>query len=174
MQQNRFSDRNGFSLIELLTSVAVVVILTTIASPSYLNWYQQTRLKSAARELALFLHRAQHLAIVSHKPVFVVFDHASPSIIRLSDAPACAMSLVCDQANENHQLTITEPVLVVSAAFAGATDYARFSSSTGLAEGSAGAIVLRTTHYAVKIIVNQLGRIRICAIDSVLPGVSQC
>lgn len=55
--------RNGFTLLELLVSVAVGAILLSVAVPSYTSFVQNSRQITAANELLGSLHVARDLAI---------------------------------------------------------------------------------------------------------------
>ena len=50
--------KSGFSLIELLTVITIIGILSSIAVPSYMKFYRQTNLKNAVGELKSGLNEA--------------------------------------------------------------------------------------------------------------------
>jgi Tfp pilus assembly protein FimT len=66
-------DRMGFTLIEVMTMVAILGITATIAAPSYLGWANQQRLKAAQEQVHMVLHRARHQAMKKMLPQQVSF-----------------------------------------------------------------------------------------------------
>jgi type II secretion system protein H len=56
-------NEKGFSLVELLTVLAVVGLMSAIAVPSYLSGMPKKRLKAATRELYGFMQQARLLAV---------------------------------------------------------------------------------------------------------------
>ena len=53
----------GFSLIELLIVIALIIIVTAIGAPFYLSYQQAQETSGAARELITALNQARQLAI---------------------------------------------------------------------------------------------------------------
>lgn len=54
---------SGFTLLELMTAVAVISIMTAIAMPNFLAWQRSARLRSAVRGLVTDLSLARSRAI---------------------------------------------------------------------------------------------------------------
>lgn len=67
----------GFSLIELILVVAIMVIVSAIAVPRYASAVALSRADSAARKIATDLAYARSLAMTSSKPQAVVFSVAT-------------------------------------------------------------------------------------------------
>jgi len=55
--------KNGFTLTELLTVLAVIFILTSVSFPAYRTAQKQYVLENAARKLAQDIRKAQEMAI---------------------------------------------------------------------------------------------------------------
>jgi type IV fimbrial biogenesis protein FimT len=66
--------RAGFTLVELMITIAVLAILTTLAAPSLAERLGRQRLESAAQTLAADLAQARLEAVSSGQTMFVVFD----------------------------------------------------------------------------------------------------
>jgi prepilin-type N-terminal cleavage/methylation domain-containing protein len=57
------SKTQGFTLLELLTSLAIMGIAVAIATPSYLGWANHQRLKAANEQVYRVLYRARDRAV---------------------------------------------------------------------------------------------------------------
>ena len=66
----------GSSIGELALVLAVVGILTVLATPLFLTYYQASRLRVAAEEIAAFLNQGRQLAIRQNGSVCV---HITPT-----------------------------------------------------------------------------------------------
>lgn len=72
----------GFTLIELMVTVALVALLSAISLPGILGGLPEKRLKSAARDLYSTLQKARLLAVKINREVWVDFDYGSnPSFV---------------------------------------------------------------------------------------------
>jgi prepilin-type N-terminal cleavage/methylation domain-containing protein len=58
-----YRNQSGFSLGELLVTVAVIGIVSILATPAFISYSQAARLKGGAQELATILNQARQLAI---------------------------------------------------------------------------------------------------------------
>jgi prepilin-type N-terminal cleavage/methylation domain-containing protein len=70
----------GFSLMELMTVLAIMAILSTIAIPSLFKWLPKQRVGSAAREVKSTLEFARASAIKRNMLVEVDFDWTNDSL----------------------------------------------------------------------------------------------
>ncbi len=70
----------GFSLIEMLTVLAIMGILCTIAVPGLFQWLPKHRVGSAARDVKSTLEFARANAIKTNADVLVDFDNDSLTV----------------------------------------------------------------------------------------------
>jgi prepilin-type N-terminal cleavage/methylation domain-containing protein len=64
----------GFSLIEVLTVIGIIAVLSTLAIPSYISWVFNRRLQSAASEVQSVIQLAKTAAIKQNVNVVIAFD----------------------------------------------------------------------------------------------------
>ena len=64
----------GFTLIEIVVVLGLVGILTAIATPAFLSWLPDMRLKSASRDLYSNLQSAKLQAVKNNRRVSVRFN----------------------------------------------------------------------------------------------------
>jgi len=76
---------SGLTLLELITVVAVIMILVAIAMPNIATFSSGYKLKAAAREVATDLQLTRLLAVKENKTFQVIFGSSSYQVIRLSD-----------------------------------------------------------------------------------------
>jgi Tfp pilus assembly protein FimT len=58
-----YRNQSGFSLAELLVIVAVIGIVSILATPAFISYSQAARLKGGAQELATIINQARQVAI---------------------------------------------------------------------------------------------------------------
>jgi prepilin-type N-terminal cleavage/methylation domain-containing protein len=71
---------SGFSLMELMVTIAIIGILCGIATPNFIKWLPRHRVGSAARELKSTLEFARISAIKTNADVTVNFNWEPPSV----------------------------------------------------------------------------------------------
>lgn len=69
VRENHMRKERGFTLLELLTTLAILAILATIAVPSFTSTVQHSRSVAATNELYTALNYARHTAIIRNSHV---------------------------------------------------------------------------------------------------------
>ena len=161
--QTLFTDtRNasqGYTLIELITALAIVMILCGLSVPSLRHFLQQIRLSSATSDLYSAIHLARAEAIKRNGKVdltAIAGDWKNGWVISSSD---------------NEQIMAHESLhddITVSAKFSDGTQHISYNgtgrsrSNSSTTQSQSGHIYLSVGDHARSIIVNFLGHVRVC------------
>ena len=154
IHQKPFRAARGFTLLEIMTAIAIIGILAAISAPNVIAWQQTAKLRGAARDLMSDLSMARMQAIKTGDKVKVLFADSG-------------YTLFID-ANDDHAVDPGEKVLrrkdyppgiVMQMTTFPAAKTAFHPSG---AASPAGSVTLdRGSGTQIKIIVNLVGRIRV-------------
>jgi Tfp pilus assembly protein FimT len=67
----RRSWQSGYSFVELVITVGMILVVTTWAMPSFLSYYRSARVRSGAQTVSAYLNEGRQLAIKTNSPVCV-------------------------------------------------------------------------------------------------------
>ena len=85
----------GFSLIELMVTVAIAGVLLAVAGPSFSNWIQNTRIRNAAQDIYSGIQRAKAEAVQRNVQVrFQLTNNLSGSCALSTSGTAWVLSQV--------------------------------------------------------------------------------
>jgi type IV fimbrial biogenesis protein FimT len=69
--------KNGFTLIELLVVLAIVIIMSAVATPAINRWMESYRVRTAARQLATDMQFARMNAVSQNRTYLVTVNPAT-------------------------------------------------------------------------------------------------
>ena len=95
----------GFTLVEMLITVAIIAILTSIAVPNFVRWRRDAQLRASADELLSTVQTAKIRAIKERAPVTVIITTGTNSYIAFIDDGAAGTGVPNDEVrNGNEQI----------------------------------------------------------------------
>lgn len=73
-------DRSGFTLIELVLTIVIMVILLGISIPNFAGAYKSAKIRSAARTIGRMARYAHSMAIMREETMVLVLNHETMEI----------------------------------------------------------------------------------------------
>jgi Tfp pilus assembly protein FimT len=67
----RRQPQGGYSLIELIITVGMIMVVTTWAMPSFLSYLRSARVRAGAQTISAYLNEGRQMAIKTNGPVCV-------------------------------------------------------------------------------------------------------
>jgi prepilin-type N-terminal cleavage/methylation domain-containing protein len=163
------STSSGFTLIELIVTVAVLVIISMTVVPLVQDMLQKQRIAAAAEAIHAQVMLAKSESYKRSTPIYVAIDEGGAWALGVSDASGCNPSGTdCTLTYvESDGTTTTVQRTISSTEYPGASmdgdspDEISFNPIRGTADSR--TIELESEDYEVRIIVNSTGRVRICS-----------
>lgn len=168
---------NGFTLLELMVTLAILAIVLGVGVPSMLDMARSMRLQGAAQESYALLQFARSDALRANADRFVVWSSDSGAWCAVvSDRNDCnCLTEDCSIDGVLRQQVSADfgEVALVNAGFSGGS-FTRFDGMRGLAEGNAGTVAYQlptaddsVTAAEIRLVVSGLGRVRLCQVGNV-------
>lgn len=162
----RTHSQKGFTLVELMVTIAVAAILTMLAAPSFNSMIDKYRAKRAADTISAFLVNTKTEAIKRNTPVRAVFQSADSGAtwcVGMTTAGTCdctaANACQIDGADRLVRGTDFKGIVLTSPA-----DGEMFSFTPQRGTASSGnAQVQSSGGLQVRVVVTGMGRIRLCS-----------
>lgn len=161
MHNKQASSQQGFTLIELMITIAIIAIVLSIAVPSFNNFFEKNRLKRAAEEVYGLVTKARAEGVIRSADMTVDVDTGAWCVGYAAGGCDCAVANSCVV-----PIAGTDVLQVVSgSSFAGVAMTAGSDVSFNHIKGTAGpgSVTLEAGAWILKIIVSNMGPVRICS-----------
>lgn len=166
----------GFTLIELMVSIAVLAILIAMAAPAFNDFFQRYRLRGAADEVASVLASARAEALMRNRNVSVVFTGsgtewcvgaaAAPEPATAGDLVtangSCTCSNDCKLSGRVVETHGADQHGVTVAAVPATINFQRSTGAVGDFETRTAAFKSPNGIYRLNVAVSPMGRGRLC------------
>ena len=156
----------GFSMVELLITLAILGILLTLAVPSFSTYLATNRLRAAADNILSGLQLARAEAIHQNTATSFVFDTSSNNwVVQLASdyaagvAPCSAITYIQRSCSESTGVTATSTFTAASLAQVAFTSDGRLSTSSNTPVISLSAA---STSATLRIALSGGGQARLC------------
>lgn len=183
----------GFTLIELMVTLVVVAILVAMATPSFADFFERYRLRSAVDDTIAVFAQARQAAVEADRNVTVKVDPAAWCVgaVQASEPVTAGALVVVTPAACDCTAPALACVVDGSPLFADGSDRTGVSVSvtggtftfdskngtlTDLAASHRIAFLSRTGRYGLDVLVGPLGQTRACvpAGKRYIPGYKTC
>ena len=182
----------GFTIVELMVTVAVLAVLTALAVPSFHDFFDRGRVRGAADEVLSLVANARAEAVENDLDVALAFvdNGVDPwcvganSAVAPSGGAAAPPAAACDCTVANACMVAAQPLVMTSADYVDVEIGALPAAMTF--DGMLGAVVPLGTRtvtltspsgkYDLEVQVNGLGHARLCtpAGKPGMSGVAKC
>ncbi len=147
---------HGFTLLELMITLAIVAILAAVAMPTYTSTIAKRRVIGAAEALLSDLRWARSEALKRNVDIRVTLVTGSDWSYSINADPQGANTLI-----KRFSGTSFPDTSLFSASFRGGVSYTTFDPVRGV-NANNGRAVFTAGSYGASVTVSTLGRARIC------------
>lgn len=180
----------GFTLIELMVTVAVLAILAAAAAPSYRDMIDRYRLRKATDDVLSVISNSRQAAVKLDRNVNVAFGAnaqgwcmganaaAAPTGGNaVQGATACACEAVTPTCSVDGEVLMIEPGKHRGVTLGGTTTALVYDGNMGLLSSLTSQSITLTSPLQVhrlRVTIRPLGQASVCAETPAIPGFSAC
>jgi len=171
MYNKKASGQQGFTLIELMIVIAIIAIVLSLAVPSFNDFFEKNRLKRATEEVYGLVTKARAEGVIRSADMRIDVAAGTSWCVGYEETPSdppdncdCAVANSCAVSVAGTPVTQA----VSSSSFSGVTMFSGNDVSFNFVKGtaSAGSVILKSGDWSLKVAVRNIGRVRICALDT--------
>lgn len=164
----------GFTLFELLITLAILLVLTAVSVPLYSEFISANRVKGASETLYSFILKVRSDAINSQTTATLVFQTGSTWCFGATTTSTCDCSVAAScnlgqySSSSYSNTTLSQSSFVLSG-----SSYTTTINGTRGTASTAGTITFTASDgNAISVILNTMGFVRICSANVV--GYGSC
>ena len=166
MHKTSNSTPHGFTLIEFMLALSILLIIITSSGGSLYSTYQQLKLSQAGQELVLLLKRAKNQAVTTGSISQVSVHSGSQwcAVLLKGKTCNCITDKECAEKNATHIVNSARHLGIALSNPAPVRNIV-FQPVTATSLGSATTLTLSYQQRQPRIVISNLGRIRHCSIS---------
>ncbi|KXI27204.1 GspH/FimT family pseudopilin [Paraglaciecola hydrolytica] len=171
------SKSSGITLLELLTTISIITLVLTLGVPAILSVQKTMQLKGAVEVSYFALLQARATAVATRRDVHIALNAGKNWCIALSDHGLCDCTVynACTIEGVEQKIHYSDFHLIELRDLKfGQDNVAVFDGVRGLAIGNAGSVVFSDGGNLVKLVVSNMGRVRICVQAGKLGAYEPC
>jgi len=168
---------SGLTLLELLITISILVLVVSLGAPAINSIQKNMQLKAATESSYFAFQQARVAAITQSIDVTVAIQSGEKWCAALSDNGLCdcTFSNDCTLNGVEYKVNYADFRYVsIDKVTFGADNIAVFDSSRGMAIGHAGSVIFTDGDKQLKLILSNMGRVRICSVARSLGGYESC
>lgn len=172
----RFPAMRGFTLIEMMITVAVLIVLVAIVAPSFNNFFDKYRVKRAADTFSSFLINSKSEAVKRNKSVRTVITGSGTTwCAGMTENATCNCSTGSDcQIDEADRVISSTAFKGVKLLGPDSPHVFEFKTNRGTVTGSNSVQLESAAGLKLNVVVGQFGRIRLCSPSGSISGYPSC
>lgn len=159
MKNQRLAQQTGFTLAELTIAMSVAAVFIALAAPPFTHFIQQARLTIATNELISAMNLARMEAIKRNSRVDLIANNNNWKngwIIKTDD------QTIYNHEPLHHDIYVESKLTSKSKIYIAYNGTGRTRTDTSNYTAQSGNILLSIGEYSRLIVINFLGRIRVC------------
>jgi len=165
------------SLLHAMIALALISVLLTAGVSSYAGLIKKYQLNGAVQAIYYLLQHARSHTVSLQQDIVVDFEPTTPWCVGITNNNRCDCTIAgsCTINNIEWRVSMLDfPQVSVSDIKFGSQHQAVFNSPRALSSGHAGSIVLSDSDYQLKLLLSNMGRIRICAKNKAFAPYHRC
>ncbi|NMH58952.1 GspH/FimT family pseudopilin [Alteromonas ponticola] len=169
-------EKQGYTLVQVMVVVSIISILLTAGMPSFTDFQQRQHLQQILLNAHRLFNEARQLAILNKNTVTVVVEASDNWCIGATKEAMCDCHQVasCSLNDRPMQVSGTHTGIKLADTRKQAIAKVMFAGGYGTAYGSATTLTFTSNIGVGKVVINNLGRVRLCADNSTSIGLPQC
>jgi len=170
MNSSKCRKTRGFTAIELMVVVTIIVILVTLVGPSFISLFARKRLEGAALELSTDIQYSRSESVARNTQVAITFFGSECYVIHENSMTVAN----CNPSSDARHLKIVRFPQGVGASYSATPAEVVFEPLRGSANSLSITLASTAGVWQMKAQITPVGRVELCTPGSTVVGYRQC